>query len=58
MVHGLNCGVVQRDVGRRERREDLTVLVFHKFIHRYFVNTQINALTSVKRLFKLTHVDG
>ncbi len=32
--------------------------VFHNLIHRYFVITRINALTSVKQLFSLSRVDG
>jgi hypothetical protein len=58
VVPGLNCEAVQRGVGRRESRKDLTVHVFHNFVHRYFVFTLRIALTSMKRLFSLAGVDG
>jgi hypothetical protein len=44
--------------GRRENRKELTVHVFHNSVHRYFVFSLRIALTSMKRLFNLTSVDG
>jgi hypothetical protein len=51
-------GYIQRGVGRRESKKDLTVHVFHSSVHRYFVFTLRIALTSMKRLFNLAGVDG
>ena len=44
--------------GKRDNRKDLTIHVFHRSVHRYFVFRLRIALTSVKRLFNLAGVDG
>jgi len=53
----LSVDAVRRQV-RALQSERIQAPVFHKSIHRYLVLTLRIALTSMKRLFSLSHVDG